>query len=56
MFSCYFSLSLRSCKLTEKSCSSLASVLTSNSSSLTELNLSVNNLQDSGLKLLSDGL
>ncbi|KAA0724001.1 NLR family CARD domain-containing protein 3 CARD15-like protein [Triplophysa tibetana] len=47
---------LSRCNLTEKSCSSLASVLTSNSSSLTELNLSHNNLQDSGVKLLSDGL
>ncbi|KAI7813487.1 putative NACHT [Triplophysa rosa] len=44
------------CNLTEESCSSLASVLRSNSSSLTELNLSFNKLQDSGVKLLSDGL
>ncbi|KAA0719386.1 NLR family CARD domain-containing protein 3 CARD15-like protein [Triplophysa tibetana] len=44
------------CNLTEKSCSSLASVLRSNSSSLTELNLSHNKLKDSGVKLLSDGL
>ncbi|XP_056598256.1 NLR family CARD domain-containing protein 3-like [Triplophysa dalaica] len=47
---------LRVCNLTEKSCSSLASVLRSNSSSLTELNLSNNELKDSGVKLLSDGL
>ncbi|XP_056597510.1 NLR family CARD domain-containing protein 3-like [Triplophysa dalaica] len=47
---------LRVCNLTEKSCSSLASVLTSNSSSLTELNLSNNKLKDSGVKRLSDGL
>ncbi|KAI7810001.1 putative NACHT [Triplophysa rosa] len=49
-------LNLSGCNLTEESCSSLASVLRSNSSSLTELNLSDNNLQDSGVKLLSDGL
>ncbi|KAI7802057.1 putative NACHT, partial [Triplophysa rosa] len=49
-------LLLSDCNLTEESCSSLASVLRSNSSSLTELNLSHNKLQDSGVKLLSDGL
>ncbi|XP_051980537.1 ribonuclease inhibitor-like [Xyrauchen texanus] len=44
------------CDLTDQSCSALASVLSSNSSSLRELDLSNNDLQDSGVKLLSDAL
>ncbi|XP_048041307.1 protein NLRC5-like isoform X7 [Megalobrama amblycephala] len=49
-------LGLSNCALTEESCSSLASVLSSDSSSLNDLELSNNNLKDSGVKLLSDGL
>nr|XP_021325358.1 uncharacterized protein rnh1 [Danio rerio] len=49
-------LKLNKCGLTEESCSALASVLRSDSSSLKDLDLSNNNLQDSGVKLLSDGL
>ncbi|XP_028858316.1 NACHT, LRR and PYD domains-containing protein 3-like isoform X2 [Denticeps clupeoides] len=47
---------LRGCSLTDTSCSVLSSVLTSNSSSLRKLDLSNNNLQNSGVKRLSTGL
>ncbi|XDV23257.1 hypothetical protein PO909_027917, partial [Leuciscus waleckii] len=49
-------MKLSNCDLTEESCSALASVLSSSSISLTDLDLSNNNLQDSGVNLLSDGL
>ncbi|XP_070705101.1 NLR family CARD domain-containing protein 3-like [Pempheris klunzingeri] len=47
---------LSGCKLSERSCAALSSVLSSQSSSLTELDLSDNNLKDAGVKLLSFGL
>ncbi|XP_072567645.1 NACHT, LRR and PYD domains-containing protein 3-like [Paramormyrops kingsleyae] len=47
---------LNSCNLTDTCCEVLASALRSNSSQLTELDLSDNVLQDSGVKLLSAGL
>ncbi|KAF4097458.1 hypothetical protein G5714_021466 [Onychostoma macrolepis] len=48
-------LILHKCGLTEESCSALATVLRSNSS-LKELDMSNNNLQDSGVKKLQNGL
>ncbi|CAL8357885.1 unnamed protein product, partial [Gadus morhua 'NCC'] len=47
---------LNGCHLSERCCEALASVLSSNSCSLRELDLSTNDLQDSGVKLLSAGL
>uniref|UniRef100_A0A3P8NQT7 B30.2/SPRY domain-containing protein n=2 Tax=Astatotilapia calliptera TaxID=8154 RepID=A0A3P8NQT7_ASTCA len=47
---------LNICNLSVRSCEDLSSVLSSPSSNLKELDLSNNNLQDSGVKLLASGL
>uniref|UniRef100_A0A672HNK9 NACHT domain-containing protein n=1 Tax=Salarias fasciatus TaxID=181472 RepID=A0A672HNK9_SALFA len=47
---------LSSCGLSERSCGALSSVLSSQSSSLTHLDLNNNDLQDSGVMILSLGL
>lgn len=53
-FSCMSRLS--GCNISERGCEALSSVLSSRSSNLTDLDLSNNNLQDTGAKLLSAGL
>uniref|UniRef100_A0A3Q1GTM6 NACHT, LRR and PYD domains-containing protein 12-like n=1 Tax=Acanthochromis polyacanthus TaxID=80966 RepID=A0A3Q1GTM6_9TELE len=57
---CEFSKSilfrLTGCNLSERSCEVLATVLSSPSSSVKHLDLNNNDLQDSGVKLLCDGL
>ncbi|XP_036376476.1 NLR family CARD domain-containing protein 3-like [Megalops cyprinoides] len=47
---------MNSCNISKKCCEALASAISSNSSSLRELDLSDNELQDSGVELLSAGL
>uniref|UniRef100_A0A8C5GQ26 NACHT domain-containing protein n=1 Tax=Gouania willdenowi TaxID=441366 RepID=A0A8C5GQ26_GOUWI len=47
---------LRFCGLSKRSCAALSSVLSSQSSSVKHLDLSNNDLQDSGVKLLCEGL
>uniref|UniRef100_A0A3P9DC32 B30.2/SPRY domain-containing protein n=1 Tax=Maylandia zebra TaxID=106582 RepID=A0A3P9DC32_9CICH len=47
---------LSGCNLSDRSCEALSSVLSSQSSRLTELDVGNNNLQDSGVKLLSAGM
>ncbi|CAI5670182.1 unnamed protein product [Oreochromis niloticus] len=47
---------LSGCNLSNRSCEALSSVLSSQSSRLTELDLGNSNLQDSGVKLLSAGM
>nr|XP_055053303.1 NACHT, LRR and PYD domains-containing protein 3-like [Misgurnus anguillicaudatus] len=52
----YKIVELGSCNITDEGCVALTSFLTSNPSLVTHLNLSHNNLGDSGVKLISDVL
>ncbi len=56
LFVCFSLHRLQYCNLTAQSCGSLSSALQSSNSVLREMDLSNNNLQDSGVKLLSYGL
>ncbi|XP_039872749.1 uncharacterized protein LOC120724566 [Simochromis diagramma] len=47
---------LSDCKISERSCGALSTVLSSQSSCLKELDLSINDLQDSGVEFLSAAL
>ncbi len=54
--SIWVSFRLSSCNLTSQSCEIVASALQSSNCVLRELDLSNNDMKDSGVKLLSDGL
>lgn len=56
VFIAYSSFRLSDCNLSERSCEALSSVLSAHSSSLKELDLSNNDLRDSGVNKLSVGL
>ena len=53
---CYHLFRLSGCKLSERSFKTLSAILNSPSSNLKELDLSKNNLRDSGVKQLCVGL
>ncbi len=56
-FICFFiSSRFSGCNFTAQCCESLSSALQYSNAVLRELNLSNNNLQDSGVKFISDGL